>query len=175
MEPKKKPLVLRWLHGLEEILLTLALLAMIVLSFSQIVLRNFFGISLIWADAFLRYLVLWVAMFGAMVATREYNHINVDVLSHLLPGRSNAALRVVTDLFSAGVCFLLSYAGVLFLREEYAGGEMAFGPVPNWVAELILPIGLGIIGLRFLYHAGRHLKEAIHGVPAIEQTEESSS
>lgn len=175
MEPKQKPTVLRWLHGLEEILLSLLLMTMIVLSFGQIVLRNFFGVSLIWADAFLRYLVLWVAMFGAMVATREYNHINVDVLSHLLPGRSNAALRVVTDLFSGGVCLVLSHAAVLFLRDEMAGGEMAFGPVPNWVAETILPFGLAIIGLRFLFHGGRHLWLAIHGAPEAGKAEGSSS
>jgi len=175
MEKKEKPLALRLLHGLEELVLTLLLLTMIVLAFGQIVLRNFFGVSLIWADAFLRYMVLWVAIFGAMVATREYNHITVDLLSHLLPPRGKAAVAVVTALFAGGVSLLLAYAGVLFLRDEMAGGELAFGPVPNWAAEVILPIGLAIIGLRFLFHAGRHLHQAVRGVPAAEKAGGSPS
>ena len=36
---------------------------------------------------------------------------------------------------------------------DFTDGIIAFGSVPAWVCELILPIGGAIIGLRYLLHA----------------------
>ena len=33
---------------------------------------------------------------------------------------------------------------------EYQGGAIAFADVPAWVCELILPLGFGVMGLRYL-------------------------
>jgi TRAP-type C4-dicarboxylate transport system permease small subunit len=147
---------------------------MIVLAFTQIILRNFFSVGLDWADAFLRFLVLWVTMLGAGVTTREDSHITVDVISHVLPKRGQAAVRVATDLFTVVVCGLLANAAVTFLTEERAGGAQAFQGVPTWIAEIILPFAFGVVALRFAVYAGRHLWQAIKGVPAADEKEQAS-
>jgi len=66
------------LHRVEDAALILALASMLVMALAQIVLRNFFDTGLLWAEPFLRILVLWVAMLGGMVATREGRHIAID-------------------------------------------------------------------------------------------------
>ena len=48
----------------------LALVSILVMALIQIVLRNVFDSGLLWAESFLRILVLWIAILGAMVATR---------------------------------------------------------------------------------------------------------
>ena len=45
---------------LEQILIAALLTAMILIAFSQIVLRNFFDTGIAWGDALVRYLVVWV-------------------------------------------------------------------------------------------------------------------
>ena len=65
--------------------LALLLLAMVVLSTLQIVLRNLFGIGLLWVDPLLRYATLWIGFLGAAVAAAEGRHIQIDVLTHILP------------------------------------------------------------------------------------------
>jgi TRAP-type C4-dicarboxylate transport system permease small subunit len=170
--PKPKPLPVRLFRGLEDGLLIAALAAMIGVAVGQIVLRNFFHVGLDWADAFLRFLVLWAGLLGAMVATREDHHITVDIASHVFSKRGQAAVRIVTDLFTAVVCLILTYAAVRFLREEYAGGAMAFGPVPTWAAESILPIAFGVIGVRYVRYFVVHVYQAITGAaPADEHPE----
>ena len=67
-----------FLHRLENIALISALISMLGIAVLQIFLRNFFDSGFLWAESFLRILVLWVAMLGAMVATREKNHISID-------------------------------------------------------------------------------------------------
>ncbi len=173
MSEKPRPnLALRILYGIEDGLLVAVLSAMILLSFSQIIMRNFFSVGFVWGDPFLRYMVLWVGLLGAMVATREYNHINIDLVSHFFPPRAKAAVRVVTDAFTMTVCGFLTYASVMFLIDEKAMETMAFGKVPTWIAELILPVAFGVIALRYAIYMTMHLIESIKGVSPEPEEEE---
>lgn len=161
----ERPLVLRILYGVEDGLLVSTLLIMIFLSFGQIVLRNVANTGIVWGDAFLRYLVLWVAMLGAMVATRQDNHISIDVVSYLLKGRPKAIVRIITDAFTAIICGLLTYAAVKFILEEIEYKTVAFAKFPAWILEIILPIGFSVICLRYTIYFIKHIIQAITGVP----------
>jgi len=160
---KKQPKVLKILYGIEDGLLVVVISVMVLFSFTQIILRNFTDSAFNWGDAFLRFMVLWVGLLGAMVATREDNHISIDVISYLVPQRAKSIIRVFTDLFTSIVCGLLSYASVMFVLDEKEGGTMAFAKMPAWIIELILPLAFGIICLRYLIYFTTHLMEAIKG------------
>lgn len=133
----------------EQMLIAFLLSAMILLVFSQIVLRNFFSTGISWGDALVRYLVLWVGFIGAALATREGRHINIEVFSHWMSDRSNIILEAVTNLVSAIICGLLAYAAVNFIRFEAQMGSTSFLHLPVWVPELILPVTFGLMSLRF--------------------------
>ncbi len=147
----------RMTAAIEDGLLVLLLSAMIVLAGSQIVLRNLWDAGLFWADPLLRVSVLWVGLLGAMAATRDDNHITVDILSHVLTERARSAGRVITDLFTSAVCGLLAYHGARMVRMDYEAGFAAFAAVPAWACELIIPIGFGVIAVRFLLSSLDHL------------------
>ncbi|MEW8497885.1 MAG: TRAP transporter small permease subunit, partial [Candidatus Thiodiazotropha taylori] len=102
------------IHRFEELLTAILLGGMILLAGSQIVLRNLFDSGLIWADPSLRIMVLWIALLGAIAATRENRHIRIDLLSHVLSKRSQSLLTVVHDLFSALVCGLIAWHSARF-------------------------------------------------------------
>ena len=111
-------ILLRLLHGLEDGLLYLLVAALLGLSVYQIVLRNVFDSGLYWADPLLRVVVLWLALVGAMIASREGGHIKIDVLSHYMSGRTLSLSKIATALFSAIICFIAAYYGYLFVVEE---------------------------------------------------------
>ncbi len=69
----------------EDFLLFLLLAGMILLATGQIALRNFFAAGVIWGDELLRIILLWLALFGAMAASRDNKHINIDIVSRFLP------------------------------------------------------------------------------------------
>ena len=154
---------MRIIHAVEDGLLVASLMTMIVLAFAQIVIRNIGVTALIWANGLLQYLVLWVGLLGAMVATREYNHINVDILGYLLKGRPKAILRAVTDLFTSAICVFLTYGSVMFLKDEKLIGDKAFGEIPTWIAEIVFPVVFGVIAIRYLIYFVLHLRAAITG------------
>jgi TRAP-type C4-dicarboxylate transport system permease small subunit len=138
---------------LEDSLLVLLLTSMIILAGMQILLRNFFDAGLSWGDPALRLLVLWIALLGAMAATRDNNHISIDILSHFLSQKNQARLQRVTNLFAAIVSGLIAWHAITLVQMEKQDGAIAFAAFPTWIGESIIPIGFGIMALRFLLHS----------------------
>ena len=79
------PRINSFLNRLEEVLLIFLLVLMVFLAFLPILFRNVIATGLIWIDPLLRHLVLWVALLGASLATRQERHIKIDLLSNYLP------------------------------------------------------------------------------------------
>ncbi|MBL3590432.1 MAG: TRAP transporter small permease [gamma proteobacterium endosymbiont of Lamellibrachia anaximandri] len=136
----------------EDGVMALLLTAMILLAVAQILLRNFFDSGIIWADPTLRMLVLWIGLMGAIASTREDRHIRIDLLSRYLSGSRRNFIQAVTDLFSAVVCGLIAWHAARFVAFEYEDGSLLFGSFPAWAGESIIPIGFGIMTLRFLFN-----------------------
>lgn len=138
------------LERVEDGVLVAFLMGMLALAGAQIFLRNVFDAGLVWADPLLRQLVLWTALIGAMVAARKGQHIAIDVLSRWLPSAAGSLARVATDVFTTAVCWLLAFHGARLVAMEWQAGAGATGAVPAWLGLAILPIGFGVIGLRYL-------------------------
>lgn len=150
--------VLRFLHCLEDAALAALLAGMLFLAGAQIVLRNFFDVSLIWGDPALRAGVLWVGMLGAVAASRGGKHISIDMLSKFLPPRQQSLVSAGTQLFAAAVCVVIGYHSLDFVRFEYEDAGKAFASVPVWLTAIVIPIGFGLLSLRFVLHAIRDLR-----------------
>ena len=143
----------RGLLKTETGILVALLLAMILLAVMQIVLRNVFGSGVIWAESFVRITVLWLALVGAMIASRSRQHIAVDAFIIHCSDATQRTIRRITDAFSALICLVVSYYSSVFVYYEFDDGGMAFSQVPNWLCESIMPVAFFIIGSRFLISA----------------------
>jgi TRAP-type C4-dicarboxylate transport system permease small subunit len=141
-------------HGfalLENWLIALLVVFLVMFSILQIILRNLFSTGIVWGDTLLRHLVLWVGLLGAARATAEHKHIQIDLLSTLLPNKGTQVLAVICNLFAAVVTATLLYASLIFIANEMDSGMEAFGDIPNWWLETAFPIGFGIMAIRFAY------------------------
>lgn len=133
----------------EQILLVTLLSSMILIAFLQIVLRNLFSTGLAWGDMLVRNLVLWVSFIGAALATKEGKHINIDIISGFMPPLGKALMTFMTQLFSAFICGLLTFAALKFIKNETQMGNVTFLGIPAWIPEIILPVIFGLMALRF--------------------------
>ena len=149
----EKPKLLVVVHKVEDWILVVAIAAVVVLSAVQIFLRNLFESGIAWIPPLLGVLILWVGLLGAMVATRQHAHIKINILSSFLPKHLNTILQIVVNLFSALVLFAVAYYAIEFVKLDLESPTMAFGNVPVWVTETILPISFGLMGLRFFAQA----------------------
>lgn len=126
---------------------------MIVLACWQIGLRNFFDIGIVWIDPLLRVLVLWTALIGATVASRDNKHIRIDLLSHFFKQRFNLALQIVTGLFTSFICGITAWHGARWVYMDYQDQLRGFSNLPSWVLEVIIPVAFGLIAARYLIHS----------------------
>ena len=134
---------------LEKFLIVALLIVMILMAFSQIVLRNFFNTGIDWGDSLIRYLVVWVGFIGAAIAAKEDKHITIDVLSRWITGAGENTIQAISHFSSAAICGLLTWAGIKFIWFEAQMGGTAFFNLPVWVPELIIPITFGLMTLRY--------------------------
>lgn len=133
----------------EDAILVLILTAMILLASSQIFLRNFLDMGFIWGDEMLRMLVLWLAVAGAVSASRNDKHISIDVLNRFLPTKMSKAVKVVVHLFTAAVCGIVAWHSLAFVQTSYEFEDVLLGGVPAWILQAVLPIGFALIAWRY--------------------------
>jgi TRAP-type C4-dicarboxylate transport system permease small subunit len=148
----------RFGRAIETFLLALTLGAMIMLAAAQIVLRNFGSGGIDWADEALRLLVLWVAMLGAVAASREQRHVSIDALSRYLPRGMHPWTSFLVEVFTAGVCLALAWFSWLFVADSRMAEDMVLGGrVPAWTVQSILPMGFFLMGYRYTFSSVRRV------------------
>jgi TRAP-type transport system small permease protein len=68
-----------------ELLVVVALVAMVIMVFGNVVLRYGFNSGITVSDEMSRYCFIWLTYIGAMIAMREKGHLGVDTLVKHLP------------------------------------------------------------------------------------------
>lgn len=138
-------------HKLENATLTALFAALLSLGVTQIIARNFFGTGFAWIDPMMRALVLWIALFGAMVATRQRTHIRIDIAGQWLYGGYRKAALLMTDIFTGIMAVIIAIASYRFMGFEYTDGTIAFAGVPTWVVATVLPFAFALIAVRQVF------------------------
>lgn len=137
------------LDKIESFVLSFLLLTMIGLACLQIILRNVFHTGIADAEPLLRLMVLWVGLIGAIAASRTYKHITIDVITRMLSARARLAVVTINYLIITCVSAIVSWHAGRFVIMDYEANSPAFGSIPSWVMELILPFAFGAIALRY--------------------------
>lgn len=132
-----------WL--LVNIVLFAAMTVMIVLVFTNVVLRYGFSSSLLASAEISRFLFVWVIMLGAVLCLRDGMHLDLRIIDSLLPAGANWVLRRLVNavIFVASAMLFLGSVrqtisnwpnaspisgipvGVLYLAGAVAGAMMA--------------------------------------------------
>jgi C4-dicarboxylate transporter, DctQ subunit len=151
---------IHWIHKLYNLLLKIEsalliglLLSTILIAVAQIILRNLFDIGLFWAESYIRISVLWVVLLGATIASRNNEHIAIDFFVHKMNDKIRSITQRITNFFSATLCFVIAYHSLVFIQSEYEDGSIAFGAIPNWFCEAIIPFTFAMIAMRYLVAA----------------------
>jgi C4-dicarboxylate transporter, DctM subunit len=134
--------------GVERLLAGLALALMAVLPLLDMGSRWIAGTGVPAARPLVQHLMLWVALLGAGLATREGRLLALATPQLIRRPGTRRVLNVVTGMFLAAACALLFRSALaLVAMEREAGTRLVLG-IPVWVAQAIMPVGFAVIGLR---------------------------
>jgi TRAP-type C4-dicarboxylate transport system permease small subunit len=142
--------ITRFVNKTEDWLLVSMLATLVVLSVVQIVYRNVFGGGIAWIDPFLRMLVLWVALSGAMIASRNNNHIRIDLFVRNLSESRYRIVQRIVYAYCCLICGVIAYHSARFVQMDYQFGVEAFSGIPAWFTEVIIPFSFLMMALRYI-------------------------
>lgn len=125
------------------------LLLLLLLSFYQVGGRLFFNTGFKDGDTIVYHLVLWTGLWGAILATRDKQHITIDVISRLTSKHNQLLIQGITNLFSAIICGIITWAAILFIRDEIQYTQTKVLYLPLWLYQLIIPYTFLVISIRF--------------------------
>lgn len=96
-----------------------------LLEYSRSVYRSMAGINLLWAQELCIYLFVWMAKFGAAYGVRLGIHVGVDVLANAVSPAWRKILTIIAIL--AGVIFtaIIAWIGGSFVWDIYKTGSVS--------------------------------------------------
>lgn len=138
---------------IETLALSVLLLAIIVLAALQIVLRNFFSMSLFFADELIRIAVLWIAVIGGVAAARDGRHIAITIVPRYFPHAWHKPASVLACTFAAVISGTLMWHAFRFVADSRRFDDVILGDMPAWMFQAVMPIGFGLMCYHFVRHA----------------------
>jgi len=118
-----------------DLLLTLALGAMVILPTAEAVLRLTLHRGIDGSAAFVQHLTLIVGMVGGAVAAREGRLLALSTVTTFLRGNAKLAAEFIAGTVGAGITAWLCWASTQFVIQERAGqNTIAYG-IPRWWVE----------------------------------------
>jgi len=102
---------------------------------AQVVFRYVFNDPLTWSEELARYLFIWCAFLGWVIASRRRSHLAMTFVVDRLPAPAQTAIGVVIQLATLLFAWLLGSRGMQLVRN-------------NWdVENVAVPFNLGVVYL----------------------------
>ncbi|MDH5287979.1 MAG: TRAP transporter small permease [Betaproteobacteria bacterium] len=93
--------------------------AMFACVLAQVIFRYFLGSPLTWSDELARYLFVWCAFLGWVIAARRRSHLAVTMGRDRLGPRAQAALRLAGALAALGFAAALVWHGARIAARNW--------------------------------------------------------
>lgn len=144
----------KFIEKITSVTIIAAVFSMLLLSVLNIVMR-WFGSSFLWIDPLVRHLVFASAFLGGVLATGKGTHIGIEILPKILETKEGQekklmAIKAFIALVSSAVLIWLVKASYDFVLTELQYGKEAFLGIHSGFLVMIIPIGFGIIAIRFI-------------------------
>lgn|SRR5690625_3051347 len=163
---------MKWLENLAKacgVLAAVFLVALAVVILVQIIGRMF-GRLIPSADDFAVWAMASSVFLGLPYAMLRGDHIRVTLVLQILPKSLHYGYEIIATLIAIVVAAWGSYYSIIFVYESFIYNEVAPGmvPVPMWIPQLGMPIGLVLFTLMLMRRlvlciSRQPLEESEHG------------
>jgi C4-dicarboxylate transporter DctQ subunit len=166
----------RFVDTIEETSIAVCLGLMTLVTFANVVARYVFHANILWALELTVFLFAWLVLMGMSYGVKKHVHIGVDVVINAVSGRTRRVLAMI----AAAACLAFSVLLLIgawdywypfaterawletddipmpeflqFLADSMNEGER-YEKLPRWIPYLALPLGVGLLTLRFVQAA----------------------
>ena len=107
------------------------------------------GFHLKGSSDLMQQVTLWLVFLGALAATRQTKHLTLSTSEFLGQGPLGQASRVGGYAVAAAVTGVLAYASARVVLANRLDPRMLSIGIPAWVSEIIMPVALGAMAVKF--------------------------
>jgi C4-dicarboxylate transporter, DctM subunit len=168
--------IFKFTNSIGNSIATVMLLLMAIIPSTEFLGRYFFNIGISGSTEYLQHLTLWIGILGAILAIRDNKHLKIAGTLDWLPKPLKIFADHWAYFIAAMICWSLCGASIQLIIAEapaisenagaylpnfiinwlepfglfYAGGAIKIGGIiPQWIAEIIMPIGFGVMAFCF--------------------------
>ncbi|WP_180953975.1 TRAP transporter small permease [Bacillus sp. M6-12] len=116
--------------------------------------RNFLDVNVSWTIELSEYTMLYLAFLAAPWILKNDDHIKVDVFTQHLSGKTEKWLNGIIYLVGSATCMILFWFSLQVTIDHYQRGIIITNvlEMPKYIPLLIIPIGFGLLFLRFIHN-----------------------
>lgn len=132
-----------------EFVLVLLLAGMVVMVFTNVVLRYGFNRGLNFSEEMSRYFFVWLTFVGAVLAFGEHGHIGVETVVRLFGKRGRLVCMLITNIVIL-ICAIIFFHGTWLQHPINASSRAAVvGISLIWVYGIgyFTSVGIGLIAI----------------------------
>ena len=131
---------------------------MALLPLIEIIYRNFAAGGIAGSSVVVQHLTLLIAFSGAAIAAREGRLLSLTSGKALFKGKLGEYSRYYAAAVAAAVTAGLFWASWKMVMIDYEYPIDIISGVPNWLAELVMPIAFALILVRLILKSSERLK-----------------
>jgi C4-dicarboxylate transporter, DctQ subunit len=135
--------------------LIIALAIMVIVIFTNVVMRYVFNSSLSWSEEFARYLFVWFSWIGVSAGVKDNEHLRVEFLSMALVKRklfkADEAIKIIVALVWLATSWIVAYYGFDIISAQIDMNVLTPAMrIPVWTAYLAIPACSLVVGIRLI-------------------------
>ncbi|MDS1139457.1 TRAP transporter small permease [Pusillimonas sp. SM2304] len=139
--------------GLLKIVIVACLAAMVIMVFSNVVLRYAFNSGLAVSEELSRWAFVWMIFLGSIVVVNDRAHLGVDIVIQALGPRKRKACLIISNALMVYASWLILLGSIEQTKVNIGATAPASGLSQGWFFSvgIVFSVSSGIILLYQLY------------------------
>ena len=140
---------MKLLDRIEEILSIFVFMLMLILTFINVIMRNF-SASISFTEEITTSFFVLLCMLGTSIAARAHAHLGLSVLTEQLPEKLRSIVALIGNFLGIVFSLVLFVTGVQMVVTEYIAKAISIAlQIPQWLYGLFIPVGAFLMMVRF--------------------------
>lgn len=134
------------IQKLINIFLSVAIFAMTLIIFLQVISRYIFNSPLVWSEELSRYLFVWISFLAIADAVRTKSHIALSILTDRM---NEDRKQIISRLNYSLICIIgiiITYGGIVLMNLGVRQSSATLG-VPMFLVYLVIPVSGVLISI----------------------------
>lgn len=158
------------LNKIEEVTIIVMFALMVIVIFSQVIMRKVFNNSLYWSEELGKFLFVWISWLGISLGEREGEHIKINILTDKLPFRKAHAMNILSSLIVLAICIVTFYYSSSLVISQHTTRYAGIGISISW-GYLAVAVGTALMSIRSTAAILKSIKLYRTGPPPGAETE----